>query len=175
MNSSRTPCSSLQAARPDCGTPARCPKQSLPAVLAHWRSGPARAAPVTHPAKYRPRWPGIPACNRLPPSTCESLFLCSRNHSRNLSTCVHSASPLLDWSPPRSSGSGAVAESSSPSLPRGTTGTPACGWPAFLPAPAAPSAADSQTACAWPPAPSNAFAVPHMSERYACRLYKAGF
>src|SRR6266705_5350348 len=135
---------------PDCETPARCPERWLQAVRARSQSDPARGALVIHPAKYRPRWPDIPVCNRPPWSTSESPSRWPRNHSPNPSTNVHSASWRLGSLPRPSSRSAAVAESSSPNLPRGRAGTRACGWSAFLPAPASPSAADTRNACASP-------------------------
>src|SRR5438876_10414239 len=98
-------------------TLAHYPEQSLPAVLVRWRSDPARGALAAHPAKYRLQWPDIPACNRPPGSTSESPSPCSRNHSRNPSTSVHSASWRLAELLRHSSGSAAVAESASPNLP----------------------------------------------------------
>jgi hypothetical protein len=58
------------------------------------------------------------------------------------------------------SGSAAVAESSSPSLPPDTAGIRACDWPASPPAPASPSAGDSRTACAGRPVLSAVLARP---------------
>ena len=144
---------------PDRETPAHCPERLLLVVRAPARSDPAPGALAVHPARYRPRWPHILVCNRPRWSTSESPSPCSRNHSRNPSTSVHSASWRLGSLPRHSSGSAAAAESSSPNLPHGTAGTRVCDWPLFLPAPASPLVADIQTACTWPPTLSNRFAV----------------
>ena len=132
----------------------------LPAALARWPADPGRDAPAARPARYRPRSPDIPACNHPRWSTSESLSRCSRNHSQNPSTSVHSASWRLDSCLPRhSSDSAVVAGSSSPILLRGTVSTRACDWPAFLPAPTSPLTVDIRTACVWLPVLSAGLAM----------------
>ncbi len=67
-----------------------CCLECIAANLFRWQSDPALVVPVTRPAKCRLQSPDIPACNRLPPSTCESLFPCSRYLSLKCSAVARS-------------------------------------------------------------------------------------
>ena len=73
---------------PDHETPARCPKQLLPADLFPSPLDPAHGALACRRAKYRLQSLGTRACNRPPWSTCESLCPYSHSHSRNPLTTV---------------------------------------------------------------------------------------
>ncbi len=156
MNSSRTPRSSLHAAN------AR-PRNSGP-LSSTIASGNPRFSAIRSSTRRTRNPPNdvstsMAGHSRVQSSTTVNIRITLPVLTTNPSTSVHSVSLLPCCSPRPPSESAAVAESSSPILPRGTFGTLACDWPQSLPAPASPSAADSRTACAWLPVPSIALAT----------------
>src|SRR5207302_5230142 len=159
MNSSRTPRSSLQAPSArlrNSGPLSRTMASGSPRSLAI-RSSTRRTR--NPPSEVSTSMAGH---SRVQPSTMVNIRITLPVATQSLTKSIDQRSfgrvaAGLVTAPP--SGSAAVAESSSPNLPRGRAGTRACGWSAFLPAPASPSAADTRNACAAPLVFSSALAV----------------